>query len=55
MAEGDDFERSLIMQSVVKEALKAMRPGKAVGENGLAVEIPVVLGVGVGGGDGDCR
>ena len=44
IAEGDGYEGSPIMQSEVEEALRAMRPGKAVGEDGIAVEMLGVLG-----------
>ena len=42
--EGDDYQGLPILQSEVEAALKVMRPGKAVGEDGIAVEMLEVLG-----------
>ena len=41
--EGDN-EGAPILQCEVEEAMKAMRPGKAVGEDGIATEMLEVLG-----------
>ena len=49
VSEGDNFAVSTTMQSEVEEALKGMRPGKAVGEDGLVVEMLDGWGVGSGG------
>ena len=41
--EGGDYQGSPILQSEVQKAMKAMESGKAVGEDGIAVEMLEVM------------